>query len=70
MSKQERKNMNDAANEVEPRDFHVWVRPRTAAWLRKRRTKDSPTVPAVIREIVEEAMLAESKQPATLAESG
>lgn len=38
-----------------PNDFHVYVKPGTADWLRRQVNRDQPSVPAVIREIVEEA---------------
>ena len=37
-----------------PNKFHVRVKPGTADWLRKQVSRDARSVPAVIREIVEE----------------
>ena len=40
---------------AEARDFHVYFDHSTSDWLRSKRNRDAPTVPAVVRKIVEEA---------------
>jgi len=52
LAKDQTKNTNQTK---EANDFHVWLKPGTAAWLRGKVNRDAPSVPAVIREIVEEA---------------
>lgn len=38
-----------------PKDFHVHLMHGTADWLRSKVNRDQPSVPAVIRKIIEEA---------------
>jgi len=46
----------EETNENEgPNDFHVYFKPSTARWLRRMTNEDEPTVPAVVRAIVEAA---------------
>ena len=52
MGKEQSQNTREAA---EARDFHVYFEHGTADWLRSKKNRDAPTVPAVIRKIVEEA---------------
>lgn len=59
MKKQERTTVNTNSA---PNDFHVYLKPGTAEWLRAKVNRDAPTVPAVIREIVEEAQRKDSKK--------
>jgi hypothetical protein len=46
----------------ERKDFHVHFLPDTADWLRSKRNRNAPTVPAVIRQIVEEAERQDKKR--------
>jgi hypothetical protein len=45
----------DTKETAEANDFHVYFKPGTADWLRRKRNRNAKTVPAVVREIVEEA---------------
>lgn len=38
---------------IEANNFHVRLKPGTARWLRTRTTEDEPTVPAVIRKLLD-----------------
>jgi hypothetical protein len=46
---------NEKATQLnnEANNFHVRLKPGAARWLRNRTTEDEPTVPAVIRKIVD-----------------
>ena len=51
-----------AAKEAKATNFHVRVKPGTAEWLRGQITTDAPSVPAVIKEIIEAQRRAERAQ--------
>jgi len=52
LKESEKTNKNERED---PNDYHIHFSPSTARWLRKMRNEDEPTVPAVVRAIVEAA---------------
>ena len=48
------KYIKKKTNEKRPNNFHVRFRPGTAEWLRGQVNDGAPSVPAVVKDIVEE----------------
>jgi hypothetical protein len=59
LGNQQSQNTNQTTG---PKDFHVHFLPGTAEWLRSKTNRDQPSVPAVIRKLVEEAERQEKKK--------